>query len=216
MTSPPPELNTPVKTFSDTQIELNQFEEKINWEKLYPSKGPVIIEIGSGRGRFIIKSAEENPDKNFLGIEKSLKYSRVLNKCAEKVCLTNLRLLNAEAGYFVSKYIPFDSVSEYHIYFPDPWPKKRHNKRRLINPAFLKAITLSLKPGGCIYYATDFKNYFDQMVEVSRACEGIEETLYQEINPADEDPEAALTNYERKYLIQGRLIYKASYEKCLK
>jgi tRNA (guanine-N7-)-methyltransferase len=173
----------------------------------------VIVEIGSGKGRFIIKSAAENPDKNFLGIEKSLKYTRVLNKHAEKSGLTNLRLLNAEAGYFVSKYIPENSVSECHIYFPDPWPKKRHNKRRLINSSFLQAVTLSLKPGGCIYYATDFKDYFDQIVEVSRACKEIEEIIYQEINPADEDPEAALTNYERKYLIQGRLIYKASYEK---
>ena len=213
MTSPPPEFNTPAKTFSDTQIELNQFEEKLNWEELYSSKGPVIVEIGSGKGRFIIKSATENPDKNFLSIEKSLKYSRVLNKHAEKSGLTNLRLLNAEAGYFVSKYIPENSVSEYHIYFPDPWPKKRHAKRRLITPSFLKAVTLSLKPGGCIYYATDFKNYFDQIVEVSRTCEGIKETLCLEIFPADEDPEAALTNYERKYLIQGRPIYKASYEK---
>ncbi len=100
MTSPPSELNTPAKTFSDTQIELNQFEEKLNWKELYSSKDPVIVEIGSGKGRFIIKSAAENPDKNFLGIEKSLKYSRVLNKHAEKSGLTNLRLLNAEAGYF--------------------------------------------------------------------------------------------------------------------
>jgi tRNA (guanine-N7-)-methyltransferase len=213
MTSPRPELNTPAKTFSDTQIGLNQFEEKLNWEELYPSKGPVIVEIGSGKGRFIIRSATENPDKNFLGIEKSLKYSRVLNKHAEKSGLTNLRLLNAEAEYFVSKYIPENSVSECHIYFPDPWPKKRHNKRRLINSSFLLAVTLSLKPGGCIYYATDFKDYFDQMLKESRACKGIKETLCMEINPADEDPEAALTNYERKYLIQGRPIYKASYKK---
>lgn len=216
MTSPLPELNTPTETVSDIQISLYQFEEKLNWEEIYASTDPVIVEIGSGMGRFIIKSAAENPDKNFLGIEKSLKYSRKLNKRAEKADLKNLRLLNAEAGYFISKYVPENSVSEYHIYFPDPWPKKRHNKRRLINSAFLKAMTLSLKPGGCIYYATDFKNYFDQMVDVSRTCEEIKETAYQEINPADEDPEAALTNYERKYLIQGRQIYKATYEKCLK
>jgi len=215
MTSPPPEPNTPTETVSDIQISLNQFEEKLNWQDIYSSANPMIIEIGSGKGRFIIKSATENPDKNFLGIEKSLKYSRVLNKRAEKAGLKNLRLLNTEAGYFVTKYIPENSVSEYHIYFPDPWPKKRHNKRRLINPAFLNAMTASLKPGGCIHYATDFKDYFDQMVEVSRASEGIKETVYQEINPADEDPEKALTNYERKYLLQGRLIYKAVYEKCL-
>ena len=213
MTSPSPKLNTLAKNFYDIQIELSQFEEKLDWEELYSSKGPVIIEIGSGKGRFILRSAEQNPDKNFLGIEKSLKYSRVLNKRADKVGLTNLRSLNASAEYFVSKYIPQSSVSEYHIYFPDPWPKKRHNKRRLINASFLQTVTLSLKPGGCIYYATDFKDYFDQMVKISRVCKGIEETICQEINSEDEDPETALTNYERKYLIQGRPIYKASYEK---
>ena len=79
--------------------------------------------------------------------------------------------------------------------------------------SFLEAVTLSLKPGSCIYYATDFKDYFDRMVEVSRSCKGIEEVTCQVINPENEDPETALTNYERKYLIQGRPIYKASYKK---
>ena len=74
-------------------------------------------------------------------------------------------------------------------------------------------MTFSLKPGGHIFYATDFKDYFDQIVEVSQACKGIKEISYQEINPANEDPEAAITNFERKYLIQGRRIYKARYKK---
>ncbi len=213
MTSPLRDTNIPAETVHDFELKLDQLEETLDWSELYVSPGPVIIEIGSGKGRFLMKAARENPDRNFLGIEKSLKYSRVLNRRAKETELTNLRLLNTEAGHFVSKYIPENSVSEYHIYFPDPWPKKRHNKRRLINPAFLQSLIPSLKPGGCIYYATDFKDYFDQMVEVSRASKEIKEISYKEINPTDEDPEAALTNYERKYLIQGRPIYKAEYEK---
>jgi len=213
MTFPSPDLNTQAEIFPEIEIKLNQFEERLDWAELYFDNNPVVIEIGSGKGRFLMKAAKDNPDKNFLGIEKSLKYSRVLNRRAKKEELENLRLLNTEAGYFISKYIPENSVSEYHIYFPDPWPKKRHNKRRLINSAFLEVLTASLKPGGCIYYATDFKNYFDQMIAVSRACSKIKEIAYQEISPSDEDPEAALTDYERKYLIQGRSIFKATYEK---
>jgi len=216
MTSPPYDPDIQTDTAPDIQIKLDQLEDQLNWVELYPSTGPIIIEIGSGKGRFLFKAASENPDKNFLGIEKSLKYSRVLNRRAEKTELTNLRLLNTEAGHFVSKYIPEKSVSEYHIYFPDPWPKKRHNKRRLISSAFLQSLIPSLKPGGALYYATDFKDYFDQMLEVSRACTGIKEISCQEIDPKNENPEAALTNYERKYLIQGRPIYKAAYEKHLK
>jgi len=213
MTSPPHDQDHQTSTSPNIQIKLDQFENKLNWAELYPAPGPIIIEIGSGKGRFLFKVALENSDKNFLGIEKSLKYSRVLNRRAEKENLNNLRLLNTEAGYFISKYIPENSVSEYHIYYPDPWPKKRYNKRRLVNPAFLQALIPSLKPGGHIYYATDFKEYFDQMIKNSRANEGIKEISYKEIDPKDENPESALTNYERKYLIQGRQIYKASYEK---
>jgi tRNA (guanine-N7-)-methyltransferase len=213
MTSPPHDQDNQTSTSPNIQIKLDQFENKLNWAELYPAPGPIIIEIGSGKGRFLFKVALENPDKNFLGIEKSLKYSRILNRRAKKENLNNLRLLNTEAGYFVSKYIPENSVSEYHIYFPDPWPKKRYNKRRLVNPAFLQALIPSLKPGGHIHYATDFKEYFDQMIEISRANEGIKEISYKEIDPKDENPESALTNYERKYLIQGKQIYKASYEK---
>lgn len=216
MTSPPSSPDRQADPFPNIQIKLDQFEDRLNWAELYPEPGPIIIEIGSGKGRFLFKAASENPDKNFLGIEKSLKYARVLNKRAEKIKLNNLRLLNTEAGYFISKYIPQNSVSEYHIYFPDPWPKKRHHKRRLVNRAFLQSLVPSLKPGGYIYYATDFKDYFDRMIDVSRASEDIREILYREIDPKDENPEAALTNYERKYLIQGRPIYKATYEKCLK
>jgi len=187
MTSPPHDPDIQTDTAPDIQIKLDQLENKLIWADLYPSIAPIIIEIGSGKGRFLFKTASENPDKNFLGIEKSLKYSRVLNRRAEKENLDNLRLLNTEAGHFVSRYIPEKSVSGYHIYFPDPWPKKRHNKRRLINPAFLQALIPSLKPGGALYYATDFKDYFDQMLKVSRTCSEIKEISCKEIDPKDEN-----------------------------
>lgn len=216
MISPPTDASAPTAPSPDIQLTLEQFDETLDWKSVYATENPVIIEIGSGSGRFLINSARENPDKNFLGIEKSLKYSRVLNRRAQKAALLNLRLLNTEAGYFVSRYIPENSVAEFHIYFPDPWPKKRHRKRRLVVPFFVQAMTRALAPGGAIHYATDFKDYFDQMLAVSRDCEGISEISCVTLSPEDQDPEAALTNYERKYLIQGRPIYKAAYRKCLK
>jgi len=216
MASPLHKVDPLEKSNPDLQLTLDPFAKALDWQAIYASDAPVVIEIGSGKGRFLISRARENPDKNFLGIEKSLKYSRILNRRAEQAGLANLRLLNTEAGYFVSRYVPENSVAEFHIYFPDPWPKKRHRKRRLINPLFVRALARALKPGGAIYYATDFRDYFDQIITVTGACNGIKEISCREIDPKDEDPEAALTNYERKYLIQGRPIYKAEYQKCLK
>ncbi len=202
-------------TKPDIELRLSGCEEKLDWAVVYANTNPVEIEFGCGKGRFIIRSAQENPTVNYFGIEKSGKYFRILKDRVVKAALSNARLLKGEAGYFIKKYVPENSVQAYHIYFPDPWPKKRHHKRRLVTPEFIGDLQASLIPGGCIFMATDFEDYFDVMVACARAYPVLQELYCRVITPEEANPEEALTNYERKYLLQGRPIYKAAFRKTV-
>lgn len=204
------------ETFSDeTAIAFNlgRCENALDWAALFGNAHPVEIEVGCGKGRFIIQSARSNAAVNYFGIERSGKFFRVLVQRVLQSGALNIRLLRGEAGYFIRKYVPPGSVRAYHIYFPDPWPKKRHHKRRLINPGFIEIVQASLIPDGCIFFATDFKDYFDSTLAAARTFPGLTEISCATVLPLEVNPETAATNYERKYLIQGRPIYKATYKK---
>lgn len=197
----------------DIEIRLSQFEEAVSWTAVFGNANPVICEIGSGKGRFLISSAAANSEINYLGIERAAKYHRLIRQKVERLGLTNVRLLNTDAAHFVQTYVPPLSVHRYYILFPDPWPKKRHRKRRLITEAFLDHLLPTLAPGGSIHYKTDYLDYFEQMLSVSRVRTDLLELQCRTITPDQADPEAADTNFERKYLIQGRPIYSADYQK---
>ena len=125
----------------------------------------------------------------------------------------NIRLIRSEAGYLMKKIVPANSVKAVHIYFPDPWPKKRHRKRRLVNGSFFESVARVLLPGGLLFFATDFQDYFDEIVAMAPSCHGLTRESNDEPSLQDIDPDSAATTYERKYLIQGRVIYRAVYKK---
>lgn len=210
MTSNAPET-TAAAALADIEVRLSECEGGCRWRDLFGGDGPIEIEVGCGKGRFLISRAQSEPDRNFLGIERSRKFLRVMRDRTLRAGLTNIRLLCAEAAYFLQTYVPPESVQACYVFFPDPWPKKRHHKRRLVNPAFAATVRSALQPGGVLHLATDHAEYFQQMLQVCRNCAGLEETLVQRIDPADAEPEQARTNYERKYLLQGRPVYNARY-----
>lgn len=195
------------------EIPLGSLETTVSWEAFFGNTGPVEIEIGCGKGRFIIAAAQQNPHVNYFGIERAGKFFRLLRHRVEKAAVTNIRLLRWDAVAFVERYVPPQSVQAYHVYFPDPWPKKRHRKRRLVSERFAAAAGRTLSQGGQLHYATDYKEYFDQILSVTRSAPGLEEIYLETVDPAAADAEQALTNYERKYLLQGRMLYKASFKK---
>jgi tRNA (guanine-N7-)-methyltransferase len=198
---------------TDYEIKISQEEEAFDWNQLFSNSHPVEIEIGCGRGMFIIKSALENPEINFLGIEKSARFFRMLKEHVVKSGAKNIRVIRGEAGYLMKKFVPANSVKAVHVYFPDPWPKKRHRKRRLVNGSFFESVTRILASDGRLFFATDFQDYFDEIVTIAPSCRGLTKELYEELSPQDADPDTAATAYERKYLIQGRVIYRAVYKK---
>jgi len=213
MTLRSPDVDEAFSDERDIAFNLGRCENTLDWAELFGNTHPVEIEIGCGKGRFIIQRALSNAAVNYFGIERSGKFFRVLQQRILQSGAANIRLLRGEADYFMRKYVPRGSVQACHIYFPDPWPKKRHHKRRLVNAGFIETLRAALIAGGCIFFATDFRDYFDIMVAGARACSGLKELDCATVLPQDVNPETAATNYERKYLIQGRPIYKATYKK---
>ena len=171
-------------------------------ETLFGNTNPVVLEIGSGKGRFLLATAMERPDVNVLGIEKSLHYHRVIRNRFLKRDLRNVRLINHDAFVVLQKMIPDASVAEVHIYFPDPWPRKRERKRRIIRPEVLAELKRVLVEGGSGIYVTDHEEYFESAAPlVEEAFARTERRI-----PGPDDPPR--TNYEAKYREEGRAIFE--------
>ena len=173
------------------------------------------IEIGSGKGTFLVSQAAAFPEINYLGIEWANKYCRYAADRLARRGLRQVRLIRTDAAAFIAGLVPLDSVEMVHIYFPDPWPKKRHHKRRFFCQRNLELLLERLVCGGIINAATDHADYFDQM---QAAADWAEKTGRAEqidfIRPAGAaEGEKVGTNYERKYQKEGRVTYTLALRK---
>lgn len=138
----------------------------IDWEQVFEVTTPIEIELGAGDGSFLIQYAQQNPQLQLLGIERLLGRIRKIDRNAHKAGVTNLRLFRIEAGYLLKYLIKDRSVRAIHVYFPDPWPKKRHHKNRLISLSFVEQCKRILTRSGRVYLRTDHVEYFEQMQTV--------------------------------------------------
>ncbi|HEX7193241.1 MAG TPA: tRNA (guanosine(46)-N7)-methyltransferase TrmB [Thermoanaerobaculia bacterium] len=179
---------------------------RLDLTKLFGNDNPTVLEIGSGKGRFLISSAIEQPDVNFIGIEKSLHYHRVIDERVQKRHLTNVRLINHDAFLVLRDMLPDASIGEIHIYFPDPWPRKREQKRRIIRPEALEQFRRVLVEGGSGIYVTDHREYFEAAAPLIEAAFRADRRI-----PQPED--LPRTNYEAKYRVEGRPIYEIRFWK---
>lgn len=130
---------------------------------------PLEIEIGSGKGTFLVQQAPHQPQVNFLGIEWAGEFFRYAADRVRRNAITNVRLLRADAVEFIRFRCPDAICTVIHLYFPDPWPKKRHHKRRIVQPAFARLVARKLAPGGIFHVATDWAPYAEHMAEVLAA-----------------------------------------------
>ena len=198
-------------TTGHVEFRIRENEERVRWDQLFENGNPVEIEIGCGKGRFIINSAMAYPEINYIGIERALRYFRIMKERVVRRELTNIRLLRDDAVFFVESYIPDDAVSAYHVYFPDPWPKKRHRKRRLFNPQFLDQVVRTLAKGGTLDFATDYVEYYDEIRSLFDASDTL--TGSEEIPESVKELGGDLTNFETKYAAEGRAIHRGAYVK---
>lgn len=159
-------LNAPKLQSQSTKIYTpRSYFEPLPLKRLFPSPAPLEVEIGCGNGSFLAAYAMQHREKNFLGIERLLGRIRKLDRKAIRLGLNNLKILRIEASYCVQYLLPPKSIRACHIYFPDPWPKKKHWKRRLIAPKLAENLAHALESGGQVFLRTDNEDYFRQILE---------------------------------------------------
>lgn len=168
------------------------------------SQRPLELEIGSGKGTFVLNQAKATPEVDYIGIEWAKQFWRFAADRIRRHCITNVKMVRAEASFFVRNYVEDNLFRQVHIYFPDPWPKKRHNKRRLFQAPFLRELHRALEPQGQIRIATDHADYFEWMEEHAAMVTDLFERLPFESPDAAGEGELVGTNFERKYRREGR------------
>lgn len=187
-------------------LDVETLPKPLDWTTLYGNANPVELEIGMGKGTFLTEQARARPDTNFFGIEWARWFWRYASDRMRRHNCTNARTVRAEAAFFLTEYVPPESLSVLHIYFPDPWPKARHHKRRLIQPKFMPLVQRVLKPGGRLQIVTDHQNYFEENMEPSVKGSDLQVVDYNRPGSAGEG-EFVGTNFERKYRREGRPFY---------
>jgi len=202
-----------LKDYSEVSLKPEDLNSKIDFARIFGRSGPVHIEIGTGKGTFLLNQARIQPQVNFLGIEWARRYYRYAVDRIGRWGLANVRIIRTNAVSFLADFVPDTSVDCFHIYFPDPWPKKRHQKRRFFNTANANQLLRCLKSGGIVKIATDFADYFEQIEKVIADQKGLVEKVdFLPIDGAGQG-EWIGTNFERKYLKEKRPIYTVAVKK---
>lgn len=177
------------------------------WSELFGNSNPVEIEIGPGGGAFLLSVASLYPATNYFAIERAWRRFRALEEVLRKRTLPNARLLGGDAWCVMENLLPDGCVAAYHIYFPDPWWKTRHHKRRHWTPTFAANLARTLEPGGVVYFASDV-----EIVDTLAREALLGSTLFT-VDPERRSPRAVTTSFERKGLARGAKIHHAVFVK---
>ena len=172
----------------------------LEFDRIFSHLAPVEIDLGCGDGAFLAALARENPAHNFLGIERLLGRVRSVCRKIARLELKNARVLRMESTYAVANLLPAGSVTAFHLLFPDPWPKRRHHRRRAFTREFLLAIHRALIAGGLFHIATDHADYFRQIERVIAATDIFAISCEQNDFPP--------SSFEQKYVARGLSIHR--------
>ena len=164
------------------------------------------VELGFGKGRFLLDAAERRPEHNFIGVEVAGKYLRLAHDRACRKNLPNLRFVHGDAREFIEFFLSAESVLALHVYFPDPWPKKKHHKRRLLKGDFFTEVLRVLEPQGRLWIATDHDEYFEAILEQLAPFDD----RFEQVEAAWD---GATTNYEDKFVNKGSDIHRRILQK---
>ena len=185
-------------------------KDLLNFEIVYGREAPRYLEIGSGMGETTVSIARSHPQNDYLAIEVYTPGVGSLLKQIEEFKLTNLRIVQHDAVEVVNNMFPQEYLDGIHIFFPDPWPKLRHHKRRLIQPEFISLLSKHLKLGGYIHVATDWNNYADQILEVMSNELSLTNTARDFVQRPEYRP---LTKFEQRGLRLGHKVWDLVFKK---
>ena len=187
-------------------VQLSSILEPLDLAEVFPEPQPLEVELGCGDASFLVEFARRNPGTNFIGVERLLGRISKLDKKGHRAELKNLRGVRIESAYFLQYLLPPKSISALHVYFPDPWPKKRHRKNRLINESLPALARAALAPGGVVFLRTDDVDYFEQMNEIFGVAD-----FFGKI-PSPPALAEIVTDFERGFNAQGIPTLRAAYQ----
>jgi tRNA (guanine-N7-)-methyltransferase len=188
-------------------VTLTDLCRRLDWREIFGNDHPVEVDLGAGDGGFALAYAVQHPEVNLLAVERLLGRVRKIEKRAARGKLANLRVLRLEFGYTVRYLLPPGTVSIAHILFPDPWPKRRHWPRRLIQPGFVRDLADALRSGGELRFTTDHDHYFEtaqQAVTEAGVLKRAEEWDWSA------DPK---TDFQQTFDAEGRATHRARWIK---
>ena len=188
--------------------QLPSILERIDLASLFPTPQALEVELGCGDGSFLLNYARANPHRNFIGVERLLGRISKIDRKGRRLCLTNLRGVRIESGYFLEYLLPTHCAEALHIYFPDPWPKLKHRRHRFVSERFPALAHQVLKPRGLVFLRTDDTDYFEQMLRVMA-----EDNRFKKI----ETPRALLelkTDFEADFNARGIPTQHATYQRA--
>jgi tRNA (guanine-N7-)-methyltransferase len=201
-------------------IRLDSLVERVDLQKMFGRNAPLQVDLGCGDGSFLCELAAKYPEKNFLGIDRQRR--RVTKSSRKAARVENARVLNAEISYAVRYLVPAESVETFYLLFPDPWPKRRHHRRRIVTLEFVQSIHGALEPGGIFHLATDHLDYFRHIERLARVVTCTSACQLHRFNrsswPGFEiiEPggvELPLTKFEKRFRAQGAPIYRLALRK---
>lgn len=193
-------------------VDLISLGDEVDLRDLFGNDRPVELEIGCGKGGFLLRRAEDRPDRNFVGIEWANKIYKYAADRMLRRGLTNVRIMRTDAKHFVIHRLSSGCLAAMHIYHPDPWPKKRHLRRRLLQPDFMEAAVRALADGARLAIQTDHAEYFEQIREVTTARAELEPIQFEDAEYGTVG-ESMETNFEIKYRREGRQFYRLAFRR---
>lgn len=183
------------------ELDLNRVTVPLHWPEVFGRIAPVDVEIGAGKGRFLLELAASRPERDILAVERAGKYHRLCCDRAARRGIGNVRVLRTTAEDLLFRLLPPAAVATFYVLFPDPWPKKRHHKRRLFTAAVVDAFRDALTDGGRLLVKTDHEGYGEVIAEVLSAAAG-----WNLLDPDEAFAGLPVTGFEHKYRIEGRPI----------
>lgn len=202
----------PLEELAPYLFTLPETGQSFDPHSLFINDHPVELEVGFGKGAFLVEAGPAHPDRNFLGIEIDRGLALYVAGRIAKRKLNNVKVASGDAGRLMSQHLPDGCLSAIHVYFPDPWWKKRHRKRRVFNDEFALQAARVIRPGGMLYLATDVAEYFQVMLTMMTGRPEFVPVHIDREEQAD-DPSKPVTNFEKKARREGRPVWRAQFQK---